>query len=175
VTISSDNCDIPSDSSTTYQVPDTGTKTTDALELFTDTTSNTACNYSYVETAVTNWTASYDPTAPQSIPLNNNNPGASNLRVALLNTAYYQPVTSPTKTASPTHSATPTKKPTHRATVRATVKATHRVTPTATTLPDTGGSHIGVTAWIGGLLVLIGIWLVVAPSAARRRRPGQHS
>lgn len=171
VTISSSNCDLPSGTATTYQVPDGSSKTTGPLELFDDTASDHACQYSYVETAVTNWTASYDPAAPQAIPLNNNNPGASHLNVALLNTAYWLPATQPTKSSSPAPSATPT----HKTTVKATVKATHRVKPSPSTLPLTGGSHLGVTAWIGGLLVLIGIWLTVTPSIARRRRPGKHS
>jgi LPXTG-motif cell wall-anchored protein len=169
VTVTSDNCAFPntSSSSMVLQVPDGGSKASDALYIATDSTQNTLCNYSYVETAVANWSVSYSPNAPQSLDPNQSNP---NIAVAMVNTAYYLPATAPTKSSGPTHSANPT----HKATVRATVKSTRRATPTAV-LPNTGGSHIGITAWIGALLVLVGIWLVVAPSIGRRRRSGRHS
>jgi LPXTG-motif cell wall-anchored protein len=176
VTVSTDNCTLPNSNATSFtvQVPDQGSQTTMPVELFTDVTQNTSCNYSYVETAVTNWGASFDPAAPQSIPLDPTVVGASHLDVALLNTAYFKPATKPS--SKPTKTAKPTPTATHTHSTKPSVKPTVVVTHSSpATLPNTGGAHTRTLAWIGGLLVLVGIWLTVAPTVTGRRRRGRHS
>jgi hypothetical protein len=152
----------------TLTVPDGGNNTSQALFAFPDTSDATKCVYTLVEDAVAGYTTTWDPA--NTFTFNVDAGIAENRSVNLTNAAAAatptKPPASPSKTPTTTPSKTPSKTPSPSASASASGGA--GTAPLASTGPR---SRIDTSVILGIALCALGLVLLVAGRAQRRRAP----
>lgn len=145
----------------TVNVPDGGSASSTALELYTTTSHGATCSYAFIEENIPPGdTVTFDPASPQTIP-DDTTPSDSNLPVALTNV--FTATTSSSTTSVPTSSSATSSS-------AATSVATSSSSASGA-LSNTGPREtVRTSLWIGIALCVLGVALLLGGRTRGRPR-----